>query len=175
MTLEYGFVKCKLVSDPELKASRRRRETQYHLHVKLQVATSGGSERWDCAINVGTNDSDDLLKYILVYDFHHPLRKALSAVAPGYSDLTGRAELPALDFLRSDVLAETGSWRDSDVMDGSDQPEPVASLLRLLRRGADQRCGRVCLWPHLYERSGNPRRPHEPGLIGRFHKQRDGR
>ena len=29
---------------------------------------------WDVAINVGTNDDDDLLKYKLVYDFRHSLR-----------------------------------------------------------------------------------------------------
>jgi uncharacterized protein YukJ len=46
--------------------------------------------------------------------------------------LTGASELPALDFLRSDLLANTGDWRDSDVMDGSDVPEPAASLKRLL-------------------------------------------
>jgi uncharacterized protein YukJ len=46
--------------------------------------------------------------------------------------LTGQSELPALDFLRSDLLDNTGNWRDSDVMDGSDIPEPAASLKRLL-------------------------------------------
>lgn len=39
------------------------------------------------------------------------------------------------------MLAETGAWRDSDVMDGSDIPEPVATLKRLLLKakatGAD--------------------------------------
>ena len=43
-------------------------------------------------------------------------------------------EKAALDFLRSDVLSETGDWRPSDIMDGSTQVEPVASLLRLLVR-----------------------------------------
>jgi hypothetical protein len=40
----------------------------------------------------------------------------------------GKAGLPALDFLRSDILANTGKWRDSDVMDGSELPEPAATL-----------------------------------------------
>jgi len=48
-------------------------------------------------------------------------------------DLTGDTALPALDFLRSDLLAGTGDWRPSDIMDGSTEVEPVASLLRLLR------------------------------------------
>jgi uncharacterized protein YukJ len=42
--------------------------------------------------------------------------------------------LPALDFLRSDVLTETGPWRNSDTMDGNDDAEPAASLLRLLQK-----------------------------------------
>ena len=31
----------------------------------------------------------------------------------GYNDLTGRNALPALDFMRSDVLDQTGAWRQS--------------------------------------------------------------
>ena len=56
----------------------------------------------------------------------------------GPHELTGDATLPALDFLRSDILANTGAWRDSGVMDGSDAPEPVASLKRLLARALRQ-------------------------------------
>lgn len=134
MTLKYGYVKCKLISEPVLKASHHGHETQYHLHAKLRVAVDGGSEEWDTAINVGTNDADDLLKYKLVFDYHHPIRATLTAATPGFHDLTGTAELPALEFLRTDVLAETGHWRESDVMDGSDIPEPVASLKRLLQK-----------------------------------------
>ena len=64
MALTYGFLKCKIVSDPALKASRHKNEMQYHLHSTLEVAEDDGSTRqWDSAINVGTNDSDDLLKY----------------------------------------------------------------------------------------------------------------
>ena len=135
MTLSYGFVKCKVVSDPQLRATQRRHETQYHLHATLQVETgNGGTEQWDTAINVGTNDSDDLLKYKLIYDFQHSILATLKAANAGFTDLTGTNALPALDFLRNDVLAQTGSWRDSDVMDGTENPEPVASLLRLLKK-----------------------------------------
>ena len=135
MTLKYGYVKCKIATEPQLKGSRHNREIQYHLHATLTVPTEGGgSESWDTAINVGTNDADDLLRYRLVYDYQHPIVDTLKAAAPGYTDLTGTAALPALDFLRSDLLAQTGNWRDSDVMDGSDQPEPVASLIRLLEK-----------------------------------------
>jgi uncharacterized protein YukJ len=58
----------------------------------------------------------------------------LKAAGSGFTDLTGTDQLPALDFLRSNVLSETGPWRISDIMDGSNQVEPVASLLRLLQQ-----------------------------------------
>jgi uncharacterized protein YukJ len=134
MTLNYGLVKCKVVSEPVLKGSHQGHETQYHLHATLRVPTEdGGAENWDTAINVGTNDADDLLKYKLVFDYHHPIIATLKEMPAGFHDLTGTQELPALDFLRTDVLAETGHWRVSDVMDGSDIPEPVATLKRLLQ------------------------------------------
>jgi uncharacterized protein YukJ len=64
--------------------------------------------------------------------------QTLQRAGGGFHDLTGTHALPALDFLRSDILRETGSWRDSDVMDGSTAPEPVQSLLRLLKRAREQ-------------------------------------
>jgi hypothetical protein len=134
MALQYGFVKCKVKSNPRLKPSRLRNETQYHVHATLEVASGGGSREWDSAINVGTDDADDLLKYRLVFDFHHALRSMLAAAEAGFHDLTVTKDLPALDFLRSDLLAGTGRWRESDVMDGSDGAEPAASIMRLLRR-----------------------------------------
>ena len=140
----YGFVKCKVVSDPHLtsKYLQDQQETQYHLHATLRVTTPDGqTEDWETAINVGTDDADDLLNYKLVYDYHHPIRTVLAASASGLNDLTVTDQLPALDFLRSDVLAETGPWRRSDVMDGSEDAEPYASLKRLLQKarakGAD--------------------------------------
>lgn len=130
MTLPYGFVKAKLVSDAVMKRTRRPHETQYHLHFSVLVDGNG----WDVAINVGTNDDDDQLKFKLVYDFHHPIIQTLAAAAPGAQALTDQESLPALDFLRSDILANTGKWRDSGVMDGTDLPEPAASLKRLLAK-----------------------------------------
>jgi hypothetical protein len=94
MALKYGFVKCKVAGDPHLKSSRRPHETQYHVHAALHVASGGGTENWDSAINVGTNDSDDLLRYRLIFDFHHDLCDTLKAAAPGFHDLTGTAALP---------------------------------------------------------------------------------
>ena len=134
MALPYGFVKCKVVGEPHLKPTPRKHETQYHVHAALQVARGGGKQDWDTAINVGTDDSDDLLRYKLILDFHHALRDTLSASKAGFHDLTGTSALPALDFLRTDVLAGTGPWRDSDVMDGSHNPEPTATLMRLLQK-----------------------------------------
>ncbi len=141
MALTYGFLKCKVASDPALKATRRPHETQYHLHVTLAFGDGEDAQQWDCAVNVGTSDADDLLQYRLVMDFHHAVLTQLRAAQPGFSNLTGTAALPALDFLRSDVLAETGPWRLSDVMDGSSDAEPAATLSRTLQRarssGAD--------------------------------------
>lgn len=130
MALAYGFVKAKVVSEPVMKGTRRKREIQYHQHFSVLV----DGAKWDVAVNVGTNDADDLLKYLLVYDYHHPIIATLKAAAAGAAELTGKTALPALDFMRSDILAETGKWRDSDVMDGSTSPEPVASLARLITR-----------------------------------------
>jgi uncharacterized protein YukJ len=135
MALSYGFLKGKINSDTALKSSRRPHELQYHLHTTIQAyGTDGNSAPWDTAINVGTTDSDDLLQYKLVYDFSHSITATLRAAAEGFTDLTGTAAIPALDFLRSDLLANTGIWRPSDVMDGSKIVEPVASLLRLLTK-----------------------------------------
>jgi uncharacterized protein YukJ len=131
VTLPYGFVKAKLTSTPFMKGTHRKHETQYHLHCSLSV----DGAPWDVAINVGTNDADDLLKYKLVYDFRHPLIQTLAAAPSGAAEaLTDVQKLPALDFMRSDLLDNTGAWRDSDVMDGSDLVEPAASLKRLLVR-----------------------------------------
>jgi len=69
MPLSYGFVKSRIISGPKMKASRRKNETQYHQHFGLRV----DGAKWDVAVNVGTNDDDDLLQYKLVYDFHHPI------------------------------------------------------------------------------------------------------
>jgi uncharacterized protein YukJ len=134
VTLAYGFAKAKIVSEPVLKPSRHSHEIQYHLHFNLLVERAD----WDIAVNVGTNDADDLLKYKLAFDFRHPVIQTLAAAPAGSHDLTGQAALPALDFLRSDLLADTGRWRDSDVMDGSDFPEPSASLKRLLSKARQQ-------------------------------------
>ncbi|WP_210214822.1 DUF2278 family protein [Mesorhizobium sp. M1A.F.Ca.ET.072.01.1.1] len=130
MSLSYGFVKAKINGAPVLKAEPFGHETQYHLHASLDVAGAA----WDVAINVGTDDSDDLLQYKLVFDFRHPIIQALEAAQAGQCDLTDRNALPALDFMRSDVLAETGRWRLSDPMDGSLHPEPVASMSGILEQ-----------------------------------------
>ena len=59
MSLAYGYAEAGVASGPALKAKRLRSETQYHEHFGLSV----GGERWDIAVNVGTNDADDLLRF----------------------------------------------------------------------------------------------------------------
>src|SRR5215813_11445214 len=99
VTLAYGYVKAKIVSEPKLKSSRHKHEIQYHLHFSMLV----DGDKWDVAVNVGTNDDDDLLKYKIVLDFRHPIIETLGAAKAGAQDLTGQTALPALDFLRSDL------------------------------------------------------------------------
>ncbi len=134
MTLIYGLVKCKVVSEPFLKSTRGRKETQYHVHATLSVPSPDGEQKWDTAINVGTNASNDLLKYKVVFDYQHPIIETLRSTQAGLTELTDAGALPALDFLRSDLLNATGPWRLSDVMDGSEQQDPAASVMRLLLR-----------------------------------------
>jgi uncharacterized protein YukJ len=127
MSLPYGYAKAKITSPPKLTSKRLDNETQYHLHLALEV----DGDTWDVAVNVGTDDADDLLRYRLVFDFHHPITTDLDSAPAGSKALTRLTKLPALDFVRSDILSDTGPWRDSDPMDGSDEVEPVASLKRL--------------------------------------------
>lgn len=150
MSLAYGYVKATVTSEPYLKHARHKNEIQYHLHFDLLV---DGSD-WDVAVNVGTNDSDDLLKYKLVYDFRHPIIQELKAAGAGRHDLTG-SDSPALDFFRKgEIFDNTGAWRDSDVMDGSSQTEPAASLKRLVTRAYQNKFD-------IY-------------IFGRFYKEGDG-
>jgi len=139
LALAYGFVKAKVKAVVGLKALPRRKETQYHIHLTLALALALAlaTGDWDVAINVGSNDADDLLKYKLAFDFHHPITQTLAAAEEGYTDLKNKDALPALDFMRSTILNETGAWRVSDVMDGSEAPEPIPSILRLVNKARD--------------------------------------
>ena len=150
MPATYGFLKGKIGANLRTQSSHKKREIQYHVHGNVKA----GSEVWDVAINVGTNDAEDLLKYKMVYDFHHSIREALSKSAEGFADLTGQQAPPALDCQRGDILAETGPWRQSDVLDGSDAPEPVASLKRLLAR-ANQEGRDVYVFGRRYAHGAN--------------------
>lgn len=150
MSLPYGYAKGKIVTAPQLKSTRRPHEVQYHLHFGVSVAGA----QWDVAVNVGTTDADDLLKYKLLFDFRHEVLATLKDAASGSQELTGQSALPAIDFERSDFLANTGKWRDSDVMDGTDAVEPVATLKRLLERA---------------QQAGN-----DVYVFGRFYSEGDG-
>ena len=149
MTLRYGFIKGRLTSAPVLKGSPHGRETQYHLRFSMTLKR----QRWDAAVNVGTDDARDLLKYKLVDDFRHPLVATLGGAEPGACELTGLHKLPALDFVRSDVLKDTGPWRDSAVIDGADGVEPAAALQRLFETARDKGFD-VCLFGRFYTGGG---------------------
>jgi uncharacterized protein YukJ len=134
MTLAYGFVKAKMTSAPRLQAKSihngQDEETQYHLQFSVDVDGSN----WDIAANVGTDNADDLLKYKIVQGFGHPIVQTLRAAPEGKNDLTGTEDLPALDFLRSNILEGTGEWLTSDVLTGSEDQHPVADLKALLAK-----------------------------------------
>ncbi|MBV9653705.1 MAG: DUF2278 family protein [Acetobacteraceae bacterium] len=133
MPLPYGFLKGRAIKRPHLQSKPHRNEIQYHLHFSVEVAAAP----WDVAVNVGTSDDDDSLLFKFVFDFHHPMVETLKAAPTGQTDLTGRSVLPALDFERSDILKDTGDWRRSDPMDGTDQTEPASTMRRLLLRADD--------------------------------------
>jgi uncharacterized protein YukJ len=148
-TQTYGYVKCRVAGNIRLQKKRLPAEVQYHLHADLKVA----AETWDTAINVGTSDSDDLLNYRLVPDFHHTLIADLKKAATGFSDLTKTKAFPALDFLRSNILAGTGPWRPSDPMDGSPNARPVSSLKALLERAVAEKAD-VYIFGRTYAEGG---------------------
>lgn len=135
MKTKYGIAKCHLASSPELKSTPPKHndtETQYHLHSDLDMGDGGNV--WDSAINVGTDNPKDLLNYKLVDNFNHPVLDALRQLPMGWNELTGTNALPALDFLRSDILNKTGPWLPGSVMDASGQSEPCQSIKQLLER-----------------------------------------
>ncbi len=134
MPLPYGFVKAKLTSLPRLQSkpvhNGGHQELQYHLHFSLNV----NGESWDTAVNAGTDNADDLLKYKIAEGFQNPIAATIRA-ASGAVDLTGQAALPALDFLRSGILDNTGPWLDSDVLGGgAEQQQPPAKLSALVSK-----------------------------------------
>lgn len=133
MPLPYGFLKGRVIKAPHLQSRPHKNEIQYHLHVSIEV----DGAPWNVAINVGTNDDDDSLLFRFVFDIHHPVVETLKAASPGPTDLTGQSALPALDFQRSDILKNTGDWRRSGPMDGTDQTDPAATMTRLLRGAQD--------------------------------------
>jgi uncharacterized protein YukJ len=156
MTLKYGYVKCKVSSILPIvsKFIADQNETQYHLRAKLLVATpNGGTETWDTAINVGTDDDDDLLRYKLHSPYQNPLTAMLSSAQPGPHELTETQGLPALDFLRTNVLTGTGTWQLSAIMNGSEHLEPFASLKALLLK-AKQQGADVYVFGRFYQEGG---------------------
>src|SRR5271156_3955432 len=86
-------------------SSELKRRTESLLRITLN-RTRGA---WDSAINVGINDSDDLLRYKLVYDYRNPLIGQLKQAAQGFKNLTGTEDLPALDFLPAKLLNKPGA------------------------------------------------------------------
>ena len=57
------------------------------------------TQDWDTAINVGTSNSDDLLKYKSAFDFRHPVWARINA----YEDPMGRYPT-ALQAIAKDLV-----------------------------------------------------------------------
>jgi uncharacterized protein YukJ len=171
MTITYGFVKCKVSSILPIvpKHIPDQNETQYHLHAKLLVAApNGGTAQWDTAVNVGTDDAGDLLRYKLVPNYRNDLTDALAAAQAGPTELTGTQAPPALDFLRTGVLKGTGAWKVSAVMNGSEALEPFASLKALLAQAREQGAD-VYVFGRFYEEGGGLHDIHmNQGSKGKF-------
>jgi uncharacterized protein YukJ len=148
----YGFVKCKIAGNIHPKPTQLRSEVQYHLHADLIVA--GSHSNWDTAVNVGTTDADDLLNYRLVADFHHPIIDTLKAAAAGFHNLTGKHQFPALDFLRTDILKETGGWRQSDSMHDLHTAKPYIDLKGLFDRAKKEQAD-VYIFGRTYTHDGD--------------------
>jgi len=134
MPLPYGFVKAKMTSLPRLTSKPvhnggQESELQFHLHFSLNV----NGESWDTAVNVGTDNAADLLKYKIAEGFKNPIEATLRS-SRSVNDLTGKAALPALDYLRSNILEGTGPWLVSDVLDGGAGQQPAAKLNALLSK-----------------------------------------
>jgi hypothetical protein len=100
MALTYGFLKGKVADIPGLRPKRIKHEIQYHLHATIRVELSSGTAQdCDSAINVGTSDSDDLLKYKSAFDFRHPVWARINA----YEDPMGRYPT-ALQAIAKDLV-----------------------------------------------------------------------
>jgi uncharacterized protein YukJ len=135
-----------LTSKPVFHAGSQ--ELQYHLHFKLEV----GDSIWDVAANVGTDNASDLLRYKALTNFAHPLVDAVRG-KPGVTDLTGVRAAPALDFLRGNLFTGTGGWLESDVLDGSDTQDPVATLKSALTRALEEQAP-VFVFGRFYTHGG---------------------
>jgi uncharacterized protein YukJ len=170
MTLRYGYVKCKVSAVLPIvgKFIADQNETQYHLHAKLLVQTDAGVAEWETAVNVGTDDAGDLLRYKMPPGYQNPLTATLAARPAGQNDLTDADALPALDFLRSDVLAGTGAWKVSDQMNGNEHLEPFASLKALLLQAKAQGAD-VYVFGRFFEQGGGLHDVHmNQGSKGRY-------
>jgi hypothetical protein len=136
MPLSYGFVKCTVAGGIRLARTPRPRETQFHLHAALTV--EGSREPWDAAVNVGSDNDRDLLRYRFASALRdNPFFAGLAARPQGRNDLTGLRALPALDFLRSGALIGTGSFVQGEPMTDSTPREPYLSLARLLEEARE--------------------------------------
>src|SRR6478672_2730929 len=86
------------------RAVERRREgaaqtPHFQIHA---VDAAGGHHR--IAVNVRSQQSPSELLYLLDPDLRHPVTAALSALAPGWSDVASQPGGASLDYIRADLF-----------------------------------------------------------------------
>lgn len=147
--LPYGVLKGRVASKPRSQtALHHGQDVHYHLHAMIAAGEQG---TWDMAINVGTNSPDDVLRYRFVEPFTHAILSQFEGLSPGYKSLEQEG-LPALDFLRSDIIPGGVSTLGVNTAIQDDNPEasqPYAQLARLLVE-ATQTQAPIYIFGHPY-------------------------
>ena len=70
----------------------------------FQVHVVDETTHFRIAINVKSKLSPSELLYLVVEDFRHPVTEAVSALAPGFHELTSAPDTGALDFIRGNLF-----------------------------------------------------------------------
>ena len=163
MALPYD-VKAKITSEPKLKPSRHKNEIQYHLHFNVLV----DGTKWDVAVNVGTNDADDLLKYKFAFDFRHSVIQTLAAAEAGSrTDRPDRTPCAGFHAQRSARQYRQVARQRCDGRFRVPGARGVTEALAL--EGAAAKFRRLCVRTVFQRRRRYPRHPHESRIDQGLH------
>jgi uncharacterized protein YukJ len=148
--LKYGVLKGHVAGDPWSQAARHSDDVHFHLHVEVDT---GGRGVFDVAVNVGTNNPDDLLMYTFCDTYVHQICQTLNDLPLGYTALEELSKLPALDFIRSDVIPTGRAGLSKNQPVGDDDPENTEPYrtLAALAQGAAAAGSPVYVFGHPYD------------------------